>query len=407
MRFGIGVKSLVFAILLPTGFTSSGQRFFSIESDSLTRSYLLVTPLGGNVTNLPLVILLHDKHVLPTTLANMKWSKLRQPPLIVFPVGLRNQWACGDNADSLKMDTDFLLKIIFEIQNNFLTDPSRVFFVGMGSSFCLADYFAKKHSALVRAAVRWNYTNNSLPPVLLTEPTRQLDSVVVRNPLVSHHAMPPERFAFEPPQERYTPYLDHSTLNFHIARWQQSSASRTEFDSVTMTDLSQYHFMFGFQYAYHFTERLSAHVETDFMIIPKEREINGISWGGGQGVKVTARGNGGIIVPYGVGMRYSIPREKFRPFLSGSIGGTFMFVGGGTAIGGTGGINKMINKRKKNVLRYSFGPGFYWRIAKAVSLQVLVQYTSSSNMEPAIASVKRFEGLSFQSGLLFLLGKQE
>ncbi|MBL0745883.1 hypothetical protein [Chryseolinea lacunae] len=135
------------------------QHFFSIESDSLPRSYLLETP-APEVSNLPMVILLHDSHILPMALAKLDWSQLSQPALIVFPVGLRNQWASGNHADSLRWDENFLLKIIFQVQQNFRTDISRVFILGMGNAFFLAEAFQRKHPALVRAAAPWEYPTN-------------------------------------------------------------------------------------------------------------------------------------------------------------------------------------------------------------------------------------------------------
>lgn len=397
---------LLLMTLIPAGCLSGwSQRLFSFEVDSLTRSYLLVDATNDIATNLPVIIILHDQRVMPTSLARMEWGRLKHPCVMVFPVALRNQWACKSQADSLKADEDFLLRLIFQIQNSFRTDPSRVFIIGMGSSFCLADAFAKKHSSLIRTAIHWN--NPSARSSVIAERAPSFDSLVSHNPGIAIPKNDTIQFAFEQNRaEEKVPYAKHSTLAVHVGRWHQAKATRTDFDSLTMTDLSEYHFQFGVEFGYHFSERWSAFVGSDFTIIPKKREVNNISWGGGQGVNVQASGKGGIVIPYGLGVRYTSPRENFRPFVTTSLGSTFFFIGGGKATGVPGGLNKEMVKRNENVFRYTLGTGFDLRVSPMTSLQLTTQYAFSSKIEPPLASVNRFQGLSFMIGLLFILNRK-
>jgi hypothetical protein len=289
---------LLLVLLLAGRLPTQAQRFFSVEVDSLTRTYLLSEPSQEKGTHLPLIILLHDRHAMPITLARLEWSKLHQPAVIAFPIAIQNRWLCDSTTtDSLNADERFLLRLIFQIQNNFRTDPSRVFIIGMGEAFCLADVFTKRHPALIRAAVRWN--NKSPLKQIIPEPAHQFDSLVRTNPGVEKPKRDTGHFAFEQPKKENDSYAHHTTLTFRAGRWQQAQSSRTEFDTVTFTDLSEYHFQFGFEVGYYVTERLTVFVSSDFMIIPKEQNINSISWGGGQGVQVDANGKGGIVIPYG------------------------------------------------------------------------------------------------------------
>lgn len=380
------------------------QRLFSFELDSLTRSYLVTEPPGEERTNLPLIILLHDEKTLPVTLAKWDWSKLYQPCLMVFPIALRNKWVCRIGSDSAKTDEKFLVRLIFHIENNFRTDPSRVFIIGTGYSFCLADYFAKAHRSLVRAAVAWKpwpvSTHGSIMPERLP-----FDSLVRRYPTIAVTRNDSARFV-EQPKTRKEPYADHTTLAFHLGRWQQAKSSRGSFDSLTLADLAEYHFLFGLEVSYHFTERWSGFAGGDFIIIPRKREITSISWGGGSGVNVKASGKGGIVIPYGLGVRYTIAVENFRPFVYASVGTTFLYIGGGKATGRSGGINKKIEERKESVFRYGSGIGFDFRLSPMTSMQFTAHYTFSSKMQPSLASVDRFQGASILAGLLFILNRK-
>lgn len=380
------------------------QRLFSFELDSLRRSYLVVEPVGEERTSLPLVILLHDEKTLPVTLAKWDWSKLYQPCLMVFPFALRNKWTCRVGSDSVNADEKFLVRLIFHIQNNFRTDPSRVFIIGTGYSFCLADHFAKANRAIVCAAAAWKPWP-VLPHSSIMHERLPFDSLVRRHPAIAVTRNDSTGFV-EHPKIQKEAYAGHTTLAFHLGRWQQAKSSHVSFDSLTLTDLAEYHFLFGLEVSYHFTERWSVFAMGDFIIIPKKREITSIAWGGGYGVKVKASGEGGIVIPYGLGARYTISRENFRPFVYASVGATFLHIGGGQATGGSGGINRKIEERKESVFRYGSGIGFDLRASSMTSMQLTAHYTFSSKIEPSLASVDRFQGASFLAGLLFILNRK-
>jgi hypothetical protein len=403
-------RSFIGLILLVAGiFPADAQRLFTLKTDSLTRSYLLWEAIRDAGATKPLVILLHDRTTTPMTLVQLDWSVLRAPSLLVFPVGLRGLWASGGHADSLKADENFLLRIILRAQHDFKTDASRVFIVGMGGAFYFARFFAQKHPALVRAAFQWN---RSVPVGnALAGAARQLDSLVAGNPgrkqPVAEGTLSSMEAAEQKRLDSAGRWRRHAMLLVHLGRWQQAAGSRTDFDTKTLTDLAKYHFMFGLMVGYSFTEKWSAFVEGDFLIIPKERTINNVSGGGGQSIKVNASGKGGVVIPYGAGIRYTILVRSIRPFVSGSIGSTFLFIGGGTASGGPGSIDKTIYKRKESILRYASAAGVDLPVSRITSIQISAQYTFSPKIEPPLASVDRFQGFNLFFGLLFNLGKHE
>ncbi len=401
------LKSLFccFFLCLLVGKSVNAQRLFSIDIDSLRRSYLLAE-VGDETKSRAVFILLHDQRVSPVALARLDWSRLHQPALLVFPVALQNRWACSGNKDSLKADQQFIMKMIFHMQGNFKIDRSRIFLVGVGSSYCLAKEFSVAHPSLIRATIPWNavhsYTHiqsklaHPLDSLSLNHPSHE--PKVLSNPEASNSDFEDWR---EWNEERY----GHRTwLELHMGRWQQATGSRTDFDTLTLTDLSKYHLMFGFEVRYHINTHWSVHVGSDFMIIPKERKINSISWGSG-GLNVDATGKGGLVMPYGAGVRYSLDK-KLRPHFSAAVGSTFMFIGGGKASGGLGSINKSIYKRKESLFRYALGTGFELPLSKGAAFQLSAQYSFSSQLNPPLASVDRFEGFSIFFGLQFLLNKK-
>lgn len=381
------------------------QHFFTIETDGLSRSYLVVTPSPEPIARLPVVIVLHDDGIIPVSLAKLNWSQLRRPSIVVFPVGLMGKWNCL-STDSIRAmnDVSFISKLIREINNSYKTDPTRVFMVGMGASNCMVNDFVSRYPKLVRGRAQWNYQRTVSPGQVFPEPARQLDSLSLANPSTHVETIKPAHAMIS--SRNYMPYEKKMDIFFHVGRWQQSPGKRTDFDSLTLVDLAKYHLMFGVQLEYNFTPSIATFIETELMIIPKEQNINSISWGGGQGVNVKASGKGGIVIPYGIGFKYSFEKNKIRPFLSASGGRTYIYLGGGKASGGIGSISKTITKRKESPWRYTFGGGLDARMAPQVSFRFYTGYCFGSSLEPPMGSITNFEGLSIQLGLVFILSKK-
>lgn len=382
------------------------QRVFTVQVDSLTRSYFVNSP-QEEISRLPLVILLHDGAVRPMSLVGLPWDKLKQPVIMVFPTGLVNQWHCKSNSDSLLAvrDQKFLLKLLFQVQNNFKTDLSRTFLIGMGDAFCIAQDFASTHPALVRSAVQWDFRKDLVDAkVIVPEPARKLDSLVSHNPSTGKD---PEqkKLPLELNNVEYKSYKKHISFAITLGRWQQAGSSRTEFDTTTFVDISKSHFILGIQIEYNLTERLSAFGDINIITIPKDQSINTITIGSG-GIQATGSGHGGIVIPYGAGIRYAFPHGIFRPFVMAAMGVTYIHAEGGTGSGGPfSGITQVITKKIENVLTYRLGTGFDYRLSGTVSFRLSGSYFTSNKIEQPIGSINAFRGLSIMTGLAFVLGK--
>lgn len=381
------------------------QHVFSIEVDTLTRSYLVIESSRNVSEQLPLIVLLHDNDVAPFSLARLNWSTLQRPAIVAMPVAWRGQWSCS-REDLPSNDETFLMNVIFKVQRDFNVDTKRVFMVGMGNASCVASQFTKRHPELVRTAVNWNRA--SAVPITSPGQAQGLDSLLAQNTADVTAAAGDTLLPIDDDMTSSAgfSYVGHSTLAFHLGRWQQSRRSRGSPDTVTLTDLADYHLMFGFELGYHLTAQWSFVLGTDVLIIPKEQRINGISWGGGQGIQVSASGKGGIVIPYGVGVRYAFPRKAVVPFFSTMAGSTFMFIGGGSATGSPGNISRNIVKRKVSLFRYSVDAGCDVRLKPGTSLQLKAGYTFSSKISPELASVDRFEGLHISGGLVFTIRRR-
>lgn len=148
---------IIFLLLFPAGSSHVWcQGFFSVEVDSLTRSYYVIDRPGEEGLPRPLIVLLLDRNTLSTTVARLTDAKIRRPCVMVLPLSLMNRWSCLTGPTAFEADEVFLLRLIFELQNTFHTDPARTFIIGSGNAFCLADLFMRKNPALIRAAVQWN-----------------------------------------------------------------------------------------------------------------------------------------------------------------------------------------------------------------------------------------------------------
>jgi opacity protein-like surface antigen len=399
-------RLLLVAVLLLFCTSLLAQRAFTVQVDSLTRAYFVSVP-GGETVSLPLFIILHDNGIRPTSLESLPWHKLKQPAVIVFPAGLLTQWHCKNNEDSLLAirDQKFLLKLLFQVQNNFRTDLSRTFIIGMGDAHCLAQDLLRTNPALIRSAIQWDYQKDLVESkIIVPEPARKLDSLVSHNPSTPRE---PEKMKvpFEQEEAVFKPYRKHVSFAITLGRWQQAESSRTEFDTTTFVDIAKSHFMIGIQAEYNVTERLSVFADMNIVTIPKKQNINAVTFGPG-GVQATGDGHGGIIVPFGAGIRYAFPYGNFRPFITGAVGRTHIHAEGGTGSGNSStGIAKNITKKVENVLTYRIGAGFDYRLSGTVSFRLVSSYFMSSKIDPPAGSVDAFRGLSIVAGLAFVLGK--
>ncbi len=203
------------------------------------------------------------------------------------------------------------------------------------------------------------------------------------------------------------PYHKRFSIGINAGRWQQSQRSQVGPDNLTFVNVADYHFKMGAQLEYHYTEALSFYLDVNTIIIPKEENIQGISWRLGQGIRLNATGKGGIIVPYGLGVRYAWTFNRLRPFVTSTVGATYFYLGGGTvsiAIFNSTDEENIV-RQQKHVLQWNVGGGFDYRFSPVFSSRLASQYWLSSPLSPPIGAVDAFQGLSFTLGLVFLMGR--
>jgi len=370
----------------------------------MRRSYLINSP-KEKTDHLPLIVILHDNYIRPIALYNLPWERLQQPAVILFPIGVLHQWHCvaSEEPASTEQDQKFLWQVISQTQRDFKTDPSRVFIIGVGEAYCVAEEFIKRYPGIVRAAIRWNHRKGQITTGQITaSPVPTLDSIIKRNPPQS--APVPRASAIRANNQQKL-YKQHVSLGITLGRWQQAEGSRTEFDSETFIDIAQHHFTFGIVIEYNFTEKISVYTDAHFIIIPKEQNIQSIIIGPG-GIQASGNGHGGIVIPYVAGMRYAFLLDNLRPFITVATGYTYIYLAGGTGSGSLqGGGTLDITRKVENVFTYHFGTGVDYRFSPGTSLRLSATYAMSNKIDPPAGSINSYQGTSILAGLTFILAK--
>ncbi|MEQ9437508.1 MAG: hypothetical protein RIG62_00625 [Cyclobacteriaceae bacterium] len=216
----------------------------------------------------------------------------------------------------------------------------------------------------------------------------------------------------EPPATvAWRPYQKHLTIGASVGYWQQAKSTEEGLDPLTLVDIADYHLKIGVQVEYNFTEALSVFLDVNGIIIPREENIQHISLGITDGITVGATGKGGIIVPCGLGMRYTWAGNAFRPFVASSLGATYFYIGGGNVSVGLFDlevldIEQQITEQKKLILQGKFGGGFDYRFSPMFSFRVSADYWLSNRLNPPVGSINAFQGWSISGGLAYIVGKQ-
>lgn len=257
---------------------------------------------------------------------------------------------------------------------------------------------------LMRSASKWEHKNDLVDTAeIFSESVKKLDSLVGPDPSAGKSEK--KTLPFRQTGKPYKPYKEHFSFGLALGYWQQAESSRTEFDTATFVDIAKCHFIFGILAEYNFTEKLSVFTDANFVIISKNQSINSVTIGSG-GIQATGSGHGGIVIPFGAGVRYAFLHGNFRPFIMPALGFTHIHVEGGTGSGGPfSGVTQNITKKAENVLTYRLGAGFDYRLSGSVSLRLSTTYFMSEKIDPPAGSIENFQGLSATTGLTFILGK--
>lgn len=192
-------KTVFLAIFFPlwlafSSFQGIDEHPLFMDIEGVERSFLIKLSHGYE-KNLPMIIVLHQNGTSPSRLAGINWQRLDHNAIVAFPSGIGWQWSCHvDNNLPNKINNDILFidRLITKFQNDFSIDSSRIYIVGAGDSYCLAEQFQQRITAKVHA-VRWDekkssYSSNNsnkvtLPiPLVNHEYSEKVPGEIVREP---------------------------------------------------------------------------------------------------------------------------------------------------------------------------------------------------------------------------------
>jgi hypothetical protein len=254
----------------------------------------------------------------------------------------------------------------------------------------------QKLPSLFRTSLLWNEQMSE------TQNLQNIESMIT-----SHPPTTPPKTVMLSPLVVVKPYQHRWGLHFNVGGWQQDMTQVSTLDTITYINLADYHTLIGLQTEYNLNDTWSAFVEVNWLFVPKEKEIKNIQIGGGSGISVDAQGKGGAVFPYHLGLRCTpVKNEVFRLHFSSFVGQTLLFLGGGKAgIKGGNRVQKQIQKRQDTPFSYGVGAGFDIRISPITAIRVNANYHFSEKVNNDMGSIKRFQGLMWNVGLLFLIGK--
>lgn len=194
------------------------------------------------------------------------------------------------------------------------------------------------------------------------------------------------------------------TLGVGFGRWQMFSHVRA--DSTGILDISDYHRMLNLNMGYNFRENTAITWSLGMLFIPKEKKIDSLSWTPGSGlggVRAKAHGKGGVVIPFTLGIRRSFLKGLTRPYVSGGLGFTYMFIGEGSASVVGGDRDKDIRKESRITPSWKIAAGVQHRMGRVITLNLGLDIYGSAPLRSELGSIKQFSGWYLSGGLQFIL----
>lgn len=174
------------ALLLFSNFLTNGQHSISVNVEGTDRSFLVNSSHGYDIRPLPLIVVLHENGVSPLPLAGMDWSKLRHRVILAFPYSTQLQWPHANDRKQKQAETNndikFIDGLISKLQGDFSIDLSRIFVIGIGNSYDLAQQFQHQYPQRLRATIQWNNKRSNTPSSENADDLADLNALVNQNP---------------------------------------------------------------------------------------------------------------------------------------------------------------------------------------------------------------------------------
>lgn len=197
-----------------------------------------------------------------------------------------------------------------------------------------------------------------------------------------------------------------NTLSFglHYGRVQMFSSAVS--DSSGMVRMSDYHNQWNLALEYYPSENIAYQLSIGLQYIPKEKIIDSLSWTPGSGlggIKASAHGKGGAVIPVALAIKKSFLHALTRPYISAALGFSYILVGEGTASVADQKKNKTISKQSQITLTWKLGMGLQQRMGKVVRIDVGLDFFGSPRLSPVIGSMDHISGWYLSAGLNFIL----
>jgi hypothetical protein len=205
-------------------------------------------------------------------------------------------------------------------------------------------------------------------------------------------------------------YQNRWTIGFVYGQRFLSADSEASIpDTITFSDFTNRRSSFGLQLGYFITNRLQVAFTADFLLLPREQNVDTLQVGGPNGVRVNGSGNGGAMVNLGIGGHYYLLNKTItRPY--GSFKAGFIRA---VAEGGTGGFTRQRGRFQETTrLSHSYGYiqpgiGITHRWAPGSMIDFHVGYLISSGSSDNIGGITSPEGVYGSLTFQIIIGANE
>lgn len=188
----------------------------------------------------------------------------------------------------------------------------------------------------------------------------------------------------------------------HITLFPSGSANTTN----PVLDLSDYHKKFGFTFIRKLKNNFAAEFGLGVQIIPKKKSIDSISWTPGEGlggIRGSAKGKGGVIIPITGGIRKYFRAGPLSPYVRCAPGLLFMKIGAGKASGGKGEINKEVDIQTKLSPYIETGTGVQLTMSRSTRFDIGFNGFFTPRFSSPIGNYMSYSGWNITVGLNFIL----
>ena len=192
-------------------------------------------------------------------------------------------------------------------------------------------------------------------------------------------------------------------IGIHYGHAQLMNYAIDDHDSSTIVKIDNYHKKIELTGEYYIRENFALQMSIGLLRIPKEENIDSISWTPGTGIRASGSGKGGAVIPLTVGIKKTFLSGIARPYILLLTGFTFIKIGSGTGSGDMYGTEKTYEEQSAIKYNLESGTGIQIRTGKVLRFDFGVNYCVSPRFSPSIGGIKYYSGWYAFGGLNFIL----